>query len=388
MMGRAEMTTSTTRRNATQPTDARVAARRTVTYFISTVVAGSRVGVDKDATVRNLAYAVAVDGRVLPEYANAVRKTTTDGATPIRVTVNPGQSVSLYLNSDAVPGRRNHAVYAVTPTDKNVVVNIQEKLGKHNDTDTPTAAGGDAATARYRASLTGDIWMKITHKFTPASISGLLPQGTSAEIIAAVTSIYSGLATPTLTMRVPATGFSTTLTFAGNENANRHINNFSLTRDGLPRVHPACFAAILKATIDANVSNVTMNSNWRPCLGSIAHRCGLGADVSSFDGIGMNHSASANARVEQLRRAHAANPTPANQQALQRAEAENEPDKVKRFRRSLQQNPGVKQVLDPWQVDTNTRDSTPAAANVGQNALATQHNNHLHVTARDEFLIS
>src|SRR3954454_8835484 len=97
----AQPTTSTTRRNAEQPTDARVSARRTVTYLITTNVPG-------DSTVRNLAYAVAVDDVVQPAHANTVGKVTANGSDPITVTVEPGKKVSLFLNSDAVPGRRKN----------------------------------------------------------------------------------------------------------------------------------------------------------------------------------------------------------------------------------------------------------------------------------------
>lgn len=378
-------TTSTTKKNATGPTNAAMAAKRTVTYYVSTVVKGKSQGVDADKAVRNVAYAVAVDGTVLPEYNQAVKKFSMDGADPIRVSVEPGKKVSLYLNSDAVPGRRNNPVYEVTVNAKNVEVRVQEKLGKHADKDTPKLASSDKNTERYTAPLTGDIWMKISHKFTAAEVDALVPAGTKAEVTAAVKTIYAGLAAQTMTMT--SGSLTTTLTFAGNENGQRHINSFSLTADGLPRVHPACFAAILMAAIDANVSNILMKSNWRPCLGSIAHRCGLGADVNEVDGTEMRHGPAGNARVDQLRNAYKAKPTAANKAAWEKARDANEPVKVQTFRRSLQQNPGVKQVIDPWQIDMNTRDDVAATTNLGGDANAIAHNNHLHITARDEFLI-
>lgn len=378
-------TTSTTKKNATGPTNAQMAAKRTVTYYVSSVVNGKTQGSDADKAVRNVAYAVAVDGTVLPEYNQAVKKFTTNGADPIRVTVDPGKKVSLYLNSDAVPGRRKNPVYEVAVKDKNVEVRVQQKMGKHADPDTPKLASSDRNTEKYTAPLTGDIWMKITHKFTPGEVDAVVPAGTKAEVIAAVKTIYSGLATPTMTMT--SGSLSTTLVFAGNENGKNNITSFDLTKDGLPRVHPACFAAILTAAIDANVSRILMKSNWRPCLGSVAHRSGLGADVNEVDGTVMNNTAAANSRVDQLRNAYKAKPTAANKEAWEKARDRNEPVKVQAFRRSLQQNSGVKQVLDPWQVDLNTRDDVAASTNVGQDDNARAHLNHLHVTARDEFLI-
>lgn len=373
-------TTSTTKKNAAAPTDARVGAKRTVTYTINTNIKG-------DSTVRNLAYAVAVDDVVLDEYKETVKKTTADGATKITVTVDPNKKVSLFLNSDAVPGRRKNPVYAVTPKDKNVQVTITEKLGKHNDKDTPVLAGGDKTTEKYTAPLTGDIWMKVTHKFTAAEVDALLPAGTRAEIIAAVRSVYATLPGATLTMTIANPAFTTTLTFGGNENARNNITTFSLTADGLPRVHPACYAAILQAAVDANASSIVMSSNWRPCLGSIAHRCGLGADVTNIDGTQMLNTAADNSRVLQLKKAYEASKTPAAKAAWEKARDADQPVKVQSFRRSLQQNAGIKQVLDPWEVDLNTRDSTAATANLGADKNAQMHLNHLHVTARDEHLI-
>jgi hypothetical protein len=373
-------TNSTTRQNAATPTQARVTAQRTVTYTINTAASGVANGV-------SLRYAVAVDDVVLPAYANRVDILRTNGTATIRVTVDPGKKVSLFLNSDSRPGRRNKPVYAVTPRDKNVQVTIREVMGKNSTPDTPVAAGSDRNTDRYTAVLTGDIWMKITHKFTAADVDTLLPQGTLPEINAAVKSIMSGLPGRTLTMAIPSRNFSTTLTFGGNQNAANNINNFNLQRDGLPRVHPCCYAAILQAAVDANARAIEMSSNWRPLLGSIAHRCGLGCDVVNIDGSAMNNTAAANSRVDQLRRAYQANQTDANRRAWEQARDRNEAPKVQAFRRSLQQNSGVKQVLDPWQVDLNTRDSTAAATNVGQDATARQHLNHLHVTARDEIIL-
>jgi len=188
-------TNSTTRKDATKPTDAHVAAKRTVTYTINTAASKSTV---------NLAYAVAVDGQVLNEYKTSVLKVKTNGAATIRVSVEPGKKVSLYLNSDAVAGRRNKPVYEVTPKDKNVLVNITEKLGKHNDPDTPKLVGSDKVVDRYSAPLTGDIWMKFTHKFTAAEVDKLIPAGTPTEVITAVRSIYAGLSSGTLVMAVPS----------------------------------------------------------------------------------------------------------------------------------------------------------------------------------------
>lgn len=378
-------TTSTTKKNATAPTDAKVAAKRTVTYLISTAVSKAAI---------NLCYAVAVDDVVQDAYANSVGKMQTDGGS-IKVTVESGKKVSLFLNSDSVPGRRKNAVYAVTVKDKNVQVNITEKMGKHADADTPVAAGGDKNTEKYRAPLTGDIWLKITHKFTAAEVDAAVPAGTRAEILAAVKSIYNGLPTTQLTLTIPASGtqaaLNTIFSFEGNENAKNNITKFSVTADGLPRVHPACFAAILKAAVDANVTAVSMSSNWRPCLGSIAHRSGLGCDVTNVGGTQMKKAAGFNNQEIALLNAYkAAKAGPAKDAAKKKWEAErdkNQPVHVQSFRASLQQNPGIKQVFDPWEMDSDTGDKVAATHNRQNDGNSKLHSHHLHVTARDGHLI-
>jgi len=324
-------------------------------------------------------------------YRNSVARVS-GGSGEISVTVNPGQKVSLFLNSDAAPGRRKNAVYAVTPTEKNVRVTVREKKGKHSDPDTPVLAATERNLQRYNAPLTGDIWMKVTYKFTATEVDALVPAGTRAEIITAVKSIYTGLAGNTLTMTVPASGtqaaFTTTLTFANADNPRDNITSFSLTADGLPRVHPAGYAAILKAAMDANVAAISMSSNWRPCLGSIAHRAGLGVDVNNVDGTRMFRTAGANATEVRLLRAMQANPTAANRAAYEAERDKNQPLAVQGFRRSLQQNPGVKQCFDPWEMDSNTRDTTAATPNQQNDANSRLHGNHLHITARDGVIIA
>jgi len=107
------------------------------------------------------------------------------------------------------------------------------------------------------------------------------------------------------------------------------------------------------------------------------------------DGIHLHSDvAKNNTGVDALLAAYKAKPTEANKRAWEEARDKNEPVKVQAFRRSLQQNAGVKQVIDPWQVDLNTQDSTPGVTNVGQDANAKGHKNHLHITARDRNLIS
>ena len=58
-----------------------------------------------------------------------------------------------------------------------------------------------------------------------------------------------------------------------------NIPGFDLLGGGLTRVHPGGYAALINAALANGVSSIKMNSCWRPMVGSIAHRAGLGLDV-------------------------------------------------------------------------------------------------------------
>lgn len=241
-------------------------------------------------------YAVAVDGQVLPAYAQRpARVSGANGA--VVITVKQGQTVSLYLNSDAHPEFRSAPVYRVTAGARDVMVRITEKSGKHNDSDTPVQQVDadpkkEAAKAAdtFAAPLTGDIWMKVSHKYTEAEAASRLPAGTSAAVQETVKSIYRGLSSATLQATEPATAGKPTrtvkITFTDSENPKKNISSYALLTDGLPRVHPAGFAALFTAALDNGIAALTVSSCWRPMLGSIAHRAGLGLDVSY---VGSTH---------------------------------------------------------------------------------------------------
>ena len=55
--------------------------------------------------------------------------------------------------------------------------------------------------------------------------------------------------------------------------------NGSLLKDVLPRTHPHAFAALMTEAYAAGVNDISVTSCWRPMLGSIVHRAGLGSDV-------------------------------------------------------------------------------------------------------------
>lgn len=349
-------TVARTRQNNNGTTDAQVAVQRRVTYIFNTA-----------ATTANLKipYAVAVDGAVGPEYSEEAASVRGPNAR-IEVTVNAGSKVALYLNSDAHPSFRQKPVYEVTPNERNIQVTITEKTGKHADADTPVRASTNARRNLdlYTAPLTGDIWLKISHKYTADEVDALVPAGTSAEVLAAVKSIYNVLPSAQLTLSIPAAppaeALTVTVSFADSNNPRSNITSYGHLADGLPRVHPGGFAALLTAAVEARATTLALSSCWRPSLGSIAHRAGLGLDVTLVGVTAM---------------------------ALSSATRNDPPAMVQAFRRSLSASPRVLQLYDPWFMDDNTSDDVDATRNAHASANERLHATHLHITVRENQIL-
>ena len=371
-------------------TDVPVAVTRKVTYILKT-----------GASNLSMPYAVAVDGVVQKAYRDKPARVS--GASgKIVVQAAPGAKVTLYLNSDAHPSHRKEPVYLVTPAAHDVEVKITEKTGKHSDADTPTLVTSNAAKKldSYTAPLTGDIWMKISHKYAASEVDALVPAGTGAEVKTAVQSIYNVLAKAELTLTVAATATKpatqVVMTFADSNNPKENITAYGLLKDGLTRVHPGGFAALLNAAIAAGVTKLTMSSAWRPILGSIAHRAGLGLDVNYVGDTRMNReelrkagavdTSNVSAEEKRLLKEFEAAKAPqrgAAQTAWAAERDANEPAGVRAFRVSLAASPRVAQLFDPWFMDANTQDQAAATSNMQQSANETLHAHHLHVTVRE-----
>jgi hypothetical protein len=278
--------------------------KRKVTYIFNTSATKSNL---------RIPYAVVVDGVAQDAYKDeparipATNKRKGILHEKVKVEVDEGSKVALYLNSDAHSFYRKSPVYEVKAEKHNIEVTITEKTGKHSDADTPTLSASDEKTKldTYTAPLTGDIWMKVSHKYTADEADSLLPEGTGAEVKAAVKSIYQVLTQQKLTISVAATAEKSAakleVTFSDSNNPKSNIVTYDLLKDGLPRVHPAGYAAIFSAAFEAGVPSLSMSSAWRPSLGSIAHRAGLGIDVSYVGNVLMNR--------EELRKTNAVDTT-------------------------------------------------------------------------------
>ncbi len=434
MSGEAPDVVCHTNTQAGSLVQALVCAKRKVTYRFNTP---SKNGL-------SLPYAVAVNGKVSAIYADKPRRS---GGKDIKLLVDVGATVALFLNSDAHPDYRNNPVYAVCPQDSDIVVTITEKTGKHPDSDKPARANGRAAPAaggdpveHYSAPLTGDIWLKVTHRYTSGEANALIPASTHPAIRAAVLSIYAGLPAPELRVRLPATADNPAcdvqVKFSDASNAAANITSYSSVRDGLPRIHPLAYVALLEATHATGVNRVTVNSGWRPMLGEIPHRAGLGLDINYFEAgdktVQVNREelterngrhagnvseqekilyreyilakADEEAAVSAEQRATGEfmkNKTPEIQKALDIAgehrkqsrrkkeecqkswnveRNKNEPIPMRNLRTRLERSPHVIQLFDPWHIDLNTHDAIAAVPNEQRNGLEKGHSNHLHIS--------
>jgi hypothetical protein len=423
--------------------DVYVVPKRTVTYLFLVTSAENL----------NIPFAVAVGGVVSETFKSKPRRVSGDSGRIVVNDVTPGTQVALFLNSDAHPAYRKNPVYVVTPGSRNVIVKIVEKSGKHSETDTPVQIKHQNAEVEaekkedtYAAVLTGDIWMKISHKYSSTEIDALLPSNTCSSVVTAVKRIYDGLLQPKLEIVVPSSepgGATNTIfiTFQDGDNPRENISlGYEFLTEGLSRVHPAGYAAVFSAAIDAGVNKVTMTSAWRPMLGSIAHRAGLGLDVNYVGTTRINR--------EELRKANAVDTTNVSQEeknllaefesskalqtaarkevgaanatvskakgdsvktiiakqklkeAIEASEAadkacrdaeiawnaerdKNEPDEVRRFRASLLKCKNVAQLFDPWYMDSDNLDQVAPAPNMQRNANEKLHAHHLHLTVHE-----
>jgi len=281
---------SQTQPNKVTATVANVGGKRKVTYTLDTTNSSESL---------KMPYALAIDGKAHADFKSRPFHVSGNKG-QITVTVDAGQQVSLYLNSDANPDYRTQPVYAITPTDNDVVVHIIEKKGKHADADTPvlkTKAAKPGEPDEYTAPLTGDIWLKVSHKYTTAEASALIPAQTAPEIKASVLKYYDGSLTKAASTNKivlpakdgqPGKSCQIDVSDSADNNALENIQRFDLFADGLPRVHPLGFLALIEAAFDAGIEKLALTSTWRPMTGSVAHRAGLGLDVNYLDTTRLN----------------------------------------------------------------------------------------------------
>lgn len=429
-----------------QVTAVTVAPKRRVTYVFFVGSTSSLM----------MPYAVSVNGRVLAAFKDKPKRVACAGSDKIELFVDQGDSVSLYLNSDAHPSYREHAVYKVVAGERDVLVKVTEKPGKYSELDTPVLQpqpdvnqGAERKVDVYAAPLTGDIWLKISHVYSPGEVDALVPAGTSAAVLAAVKSIYAVLPSAQLLVSEAPNGDRPgrrlSVRFIDSNNPKQNITAYDPLKDGLTRVHPGGFAALLNAAFDNGIESLRVTSCWRPMLGSIAHRAGLGLDVDYIGSAWINREElregkaggkdsphvsdeevkrfkeyerstealeEADKNVVAARKAIEAKGLTAEekvaarerlrvareaQSSAQLAEKKaedlwiaerdaNEPISVSRYRASLLRCSCVAQLFDPWVLDIDTGDGVAPQNNLqkgSKTSLDRLHAHHLHITVRE-----
>lgn len=409
-----------------------VVARRKVTYVFDTSASNPTGAI-------TMAVAVHVNGKSVPFELKP-------GDHPfirsVSLFAEAGAKIELFLNGDAA--YQSQPVYAVQVGANDVRVLIKEKTGKHPDEAVlggPTTSS-DGRTDEYTASLTGDIWLQVSHRYTENEVGTIIPPDTKSAIRAAVLLVYRGLQKSSLNVDFPATdsapASSVRIDFKEQENPGANIRDFSLLRDGLPRLHPYGYLALLEAAHESGVTRLEVDSGWRPMLGSIAHRDGRGIDVIAISAAGRHtwlqriglrrksllaqeditpaEKAAYDELVQTVARYQASrrlaeqrahdksllNASPSERdRAIEEAnnsrddalraqhEAEekwraaipgSEPQPVKLFRGALLTHRFVKQLLDPWYMDLDTKDRKAPVPNAQSDGLSKLHSTHLHLT--------
>ncbi|MGZ3183804.1 MAG: hypothetical protein ACXU8N_15310 [Telluria sp.] len=424
-----------------QVTDVPVSDLRTISYEFDTSATSKGL---------KLPYAICVDGKVQDAFAKKPRALT-PGDRKIVVAVRPGRKVSLYLNSDAHRDFRTAPVYEVLAGGNDVSVQIKELKGKHSELavvgkpKVASDASGKRATDHYAAALTGDIWMSISHRYSEAEARERLPDDCPQAICDAVLAIYRGLPTPQLTIDFPASDSAPAhklhITFQEQESVVSNTTNCPLLTEALPRTHPLAFAALFQEAHKARISDIAVTSCWRPSLGEIVHRVGLGLDITfvqrNQERVAVNRAAlvssnrsgpnvtaderdlyrkyeeskknafsleqrrdAVSARVErakgdekknlqaeldqlnsQVRNQKSA--MGADRERWERAVDDADRPAMRDLRTGLHLNALVDQILDPWYMDLDTHNSQSRTPNEQKTKLEQLHNNHLHITIRE-----
>jgi hypothetical protein len=426
----------------------------------------------------NLHYAFAINGKIDPQFKANAKVLACGSKSGLVIYAEQGSKIELYLNSDAHPDFRKEPVYAFTVGDAPAEIHVTEKKGAHADTATigkgdskeskDAKTGATVKTYVHEASLTGDIWLTISHKYSVAEARNQIPATTIAEIRDAVLKFYDGTlsdAKPTLTVSIPRKEGNETLSVSITPDKAGSLRDVSFCvkaavdvyQDMLTRVHPKGFVALLEAAREAGVSKIHLTSTWRPMTGSIAHRAGLGLDVNYLDKDRLNRrelrpemyktgdvpdtsnvsdeekklfaaklkaekeAAEAQAQLDQLlnerdklvvlRKSASGKVDPLREAALpeeiaikkenarvsagKSSEAnkawnderdKHEPPEIKSFRSSLHHCECVKQIFDPWYVQSDTHNDGTLKANTQSSDNEQLHANHLHITVRDERL--
>lgn len=405
----------------------------TVTYSIKPAGGGS-------TRLSGLPYAISIDGVVLPAFAEKPYQTEQKEPTIAIKFVKAGQKVALYLGSDAKTKLRNTPLFEVTAGQHDINVVIQETAGKHaaDTTVKLKSSDKDKKVDTYTGTLSGDLWMKISQKFSAADVDAELPADALPELKDAIKKIYSGQfdSLDPLDLKVIVDKKSIFLSWqsAAFNNCRQNIPQVDVVNDVIPRVNPKTYYAALRAAQLCQLDGLEISSGWRPMVGSVLHRIGVGLDVAQLqkdkkpqdierpfkpEEKALRDEAEAKAKMskekaDELKKLKTAKPKEGEKpptaeeikqaetelQAAQKAEEaahkkhleyirETDPKSMSAYRAELAgMKTLVRQLFDPWKMDSNTTDDEPATDNTKIDDVQNKsnewlHRNHLHITVTD-----
>ncbi|MFS2018414.1 hypothetical protein ACEN88_17790 [Massilia sp. CT11-108] len=338
----------------------------------------------------------------------------------IRQKVPFGKEVALYLGNDAKVQYRTTPLYRVRAEEglSDVVVKISEIKGTAYDPsdELPSDPVSTGTKKVYSASLFGTTWLKFSHKFTADEAleqSRIEPP----ELQAALQQIFGGNASVsgnaiTLSVVKPnKKNMVITWQAAAFQNCRQNIpsitNLAAAKAEIIPRVHPQTYKAFLKAAFELDATALEIASGWRPMLGSVLHRVGVGLDVSRIlvEGHDLKLSRSRtsadtayiNLLTQKNRLEGKKTLTEDEKQELKQLAAReankreaatiairnSDSTSIRTFIHKLRENSDVKQTFDPWEMDLNTRDNSQAQPNHLITGNEKLHGTHLHITVRD-----
>jgi hypothetical protein len=341
----------------------------------------------------------------------------------IRQKVPFGKEVALYLGNDAKLKYHTTPLFRVKAEEglTDIVIKIVETRGPKYDEsrELPHDEIITGTKKTFSAVLYGQTWMKFSHKFTGTEASA---EGADEipEIVTAMQQIYTGCPTAStasislLVNKPNRKAMKIIWPKAAFENCIENIATVVTLEDAkneiIPRVHPQTYKAFLKAAFELDAEELEINSGWRPMLGSVLHRIGVGLDVGRIKAAGENNTfrrAATAAETEYFKlisekRVLSAKKTLTDEEtkrlneitAIESSKAmaatsaihDNESEILRSFTKKLRINGDVKQTFDPWEMDVNTGDTTPAIPNRLVTGNEVLHKTHLHITVRDSEL--
>lgn len=341
----------------------------------------------------------------------------------IRQKVPFGKSVALYLGSDAKAKYRTKPMYKVRAEEgfTDIVVKVREKIDKVDlpGEEIPHDDEVSGTKKTWLADLYGTTWMNFTHKFTLAEAQEMAADG-GEYVLEAVKKIYRG------DLEVAGSGVTLSVKKQNNKMMKIHwpaeaFNNCkqripstqgpaSWGAEIVPRVNPNTYQAFIQAAFDMDAEEIVINSGWRPMLGSVLHRIGVGLDVGSVTVSGhakLFKRTSTQAEVsynEALAETHRLekkkNRTADDEKRLNELKATNgnkekaasdaikssDSDLRQQYLAKLRGNAEVRQTFDPWEMEKNTRDGVAPTQNHSGDGNEKLHLTHLHITVFDSEL--